>query len=67
MVGYNEAQRFSAMISLWLVAGERRRGPVRLPAGRQDFPASQCRVTKAFQLLLIILKVGNLAQGRREQ
>ncbi len=55
------------MISLWLAAGERRRGPVHLPASRQDFPASHGRVTKAFQLLLVFLKVGNLVQGRREQ
>jgi len=36
-------------------------------AGRCDFPASQSRVTKSFQLLLVFLKVGNLVQGKREQ
>jgi len=45
---------------LWLAAGELRRGPVRLPAGRQDFPAGQDRVTKAFLWLIVFLKVGNL-------
>jgi hypothetical protein len=45
------------MISLWLAAGER----------RCDFPASHSRGTKAFQLLLVFLKVGNLVQGKREQ